>query len=64
MPKFNIGDKVVYHGELATITDVHQYMPTKTGRKKLLWYSVRLDGMRSQYAVAQKTNSLKKVKEA
>lgn len=64
MPKFNIGDRVVYQNQLATIMDVHNYLPTKSGKKRLLWYSVRLDGMRSQYAVAQKTNSLKKVKEA
>ena len=64
MPKFNVGDRVIYHEQLATITEVHQYMPTKSGRRKLLWYSVRMDGMRSQYAVAQKTNSLKKLTEA
>ena len=62
MPKFQIGDKVIYDNQIATIMDVHQYLPTKNGRKKLLWYSVRIDGMRSQYAVSQKCNSLKKVK--
>ena len=62
MPKFNIGDKVIYHEQLATITDVHQYLPTKKGRKRLLWYTVRIDGMRSQYAVAQKANTLRKAK--
>jgi hypothetical protein len=64
MPKFNIGDRVIYQNQLATIMDVHNYLPTKSGKKRLLWYSVRLDGMRSQYAVAQKTNSLVKAKEA
>jgi hypothetical protein len=63
MPKFKIGDRVFYQNQLATIMDVHNYLPTKSGKKKLLWYSVQLDGMRSQYAVAQKTNSLKKAKE-
>jgi hypothetical protein len=62
MPKFNIGDRVIYCEQLATITEVHQYMPTKSGRRKLLWYSVKIDGMRSQYAVSQRTNSLKKAK--
>jgi hypothetical protein len=62
MPKFNVGDKVIYHEQLAMITEVHQYLPTKNGRRRLLWYSVRIDGMRSQYAVSQKTNSLRKAK--
>jgi hypothetical protein len=64
MPKFQVGEKVVYQNQLAIITEVHQYLPTKTGRKKLLWYSVQFIGFRAQYAVAQKTNSLKKFKEA
>ena len=62
MPKFNVGDRVIYESSLATITEVHKYMPTKNGRRRLLWYSVRKDGMHSQYAVSQKTNSLRKAK--
>jgi hypothetical protein len=62
MSKFQVGDKVLYQNQLATITEVHKYMPTKTGRRKLLWYSVRIDGMHAQYAVAQITNSLRKAK--
>ena len=62
MPKFNVGDKVIYHEQLATITEAHQYMPTKTGRRKLLWYSVLINGTTVPYFVAQRTNSLKKAK--
>ena len=64
MPKFNINDKVIYQGQLATITEVHYYLPTCTGKKKMIWYSVQYDGFRSQYAVSQKSNSLKKAKVA
>ena len=64
MPKFQKGDRVI-HKEmgLATIEDVHFYLPRKDGtKKKMIWYSVRLDGMKSMYAIAQKNNSLRKAK--
>ena len=64
MPKFNKGDRVI-HKEmgLATIEDVHFYLPKADGtRKKMIWYSVRLDGMKSCYAMSQKTCSLRKAK--
>jgi len=64
MPKFSVGDKVIFHDQLATITEVHYYLPTRTGKKKMIWYSVQYDGFRAQYAVSQKTNSLKKAKVA
>ena len=64
MPKFNKGDRVI-HKEMgfATIEDVHFYLPKSDGtKKKMIWYSVRLDGMKSIYAISQKTNSLRKAK--
>lgn len=63
MPKFNKGDRVIYQDRVAIIEDVHFYLPKADGsRKKMIWYSVRFDGMNSSYAVAQKTNSLQKIK--
>jgi len=62
MPKFQVGEEVMYHDQPAVITEVHQYLPTRTGRKRLLWYSVRYVGFTAQYAVAQKTNSIKKIR--
>lgn len=64
MSKFNKGDRVI-HKEmgLATIEDVHFYLPKADGtKKKMIWYSVRLDGMKSMYAISQKTGSLRKAK--
>jgi hypothetical protein len=62
MAKFEKGDQVIYEGSLATITEVHDYFPTSRGPKKMIWYSVTKDGMRSSYAVSQKAGSLKKAK--
>ncbi len=64
MPKFQKGDRVI-HKEmgLATIEDVHFYLPRKDGtKKKMIWYSVRLDGMTAMYAIPQKNSSLRKAK--
>jgi hypothetical protein len=61
MAKFKKGDQVIYEGSLATITEVHDYLPTSRGPKKMIWYSVTKEGFRSSYAVSQKTGSLKKV---
>lgn len=61
MSKFQKGDRVIYEGSLATITDVHDYLPTSRGPKKMIWYSVTKEGMRTSYAVSQKVGSLKKV---
>ena len=63
MPKFKKGDLVMYEGRRAVIADVHFYLPKSDGtRKRMIWYSVRFDGFHSQYAVAQKANSLRKIK--
>lgn len=60
MPKFKKGDKVIYHNAPAEIIDVHTHLPTSKGLKKMIWYSVKYEGMRSCYAVSQKSNVLKK----
>ena len=60
MSKFKKGDQVIYEGSLATITDVHDYLPTSRGPKKMIWYSVTKEGFKSSYAVSQKAGSLKK----
>jgi hypothetical protein len=61
MPKFNKGDKVLYHNRIAEIVDVHSHLPTNKGLKKMIWYSVKYEGMHSCYAVSQKSNILRKV---
>jgi hypothetical protein len=58
MPKFNVGDKVLYQGQPATIMDVH----FKLNKKRMIWYSVKWEGFHSQYAVSQKSNNLKKLR--
>ena len=60
MSKFKKGDQVIYEGSLATITDVHDYLPTSRGPKKMIWYSVRKEGCWTCYAVSQKAGSLKR----
>ena len=64
MPKFNKGDHVIHKVMgLAIIEDVHFYLPKSDGtKKKIIWYSVRVDGMRAIYAISQKTGSLRKAK--
>ena len=62
MPRFQVGDRVMHDGSPSTITEIHTHLSTSKGRKRLLWYSVKHDGMQSQYAVAQKANSLKKIR--
>jgi translation elongation factor P/translation initiation factor 5A len=56
--KFKKGNKVIFEGMPATIVDVHYYLPTKNGKKEMIWYSVRKDGFSSCYAVSEKVNHL------
>ena len=64
MPKFQKGDRVIHKVMgLATIEDVHFWFPRADGtRKKMIWYSVRLDGMTAMYAMSQNVGSLRKAK--
>lgn len=56
--KFKKGDRVLFENMPATIIEVHYYMPTKDGRKEMIWYSVRKDGFHSSYAVSETVNHL------
>ena len=66
MSKFKKGDRVIYEGRLATIVDVNDYLPVCKGfygptiMKKLIWYSVQIDGWSIPCVAFQKSNELKR----